>query len=148
MELKRNMLKELIYRYEMANFVVERRVHAKLRDIMPEELTVDQFKTIRYLRYNGSCTSSELSDIFCVGKSSITSIITRLSDKGLIERMPEEKDRRVINLALSDEGKRICDFMEEQVQNVLMEVINRFDEQEALAFIGTYEKLAKEMMKP
>lgn len=146
--MKQDMIKDLIYRYEMANFVIERRMHAKLRGIMPEDLTVEQFKTLRFLRYNGSSTSSELADIFCVGKSSITAIITRLSDKGLIQRLPEEKDRRVINLALSDEGKRVCDVMEEQVQTVLMGVITHFDEQEAQAFIHTYEKLANEMMKP
>ncbi|MDQ6420140.1 MarR family transcriptional regulator [Paenibacillus sp. LHD-117] len=145
MALESCILKDLIRRYEGANFVVERRLHAQMKDMMPEELTVDQFKMLRYLNYSGRCTPSELSDIFCVGKSSITAIVTRLSDKGLISRMPEESDRRIINLVLTEEGKRLCDLMEEQVEAMLAGYMNLFDEQEALTFIATFEKLARVM---
>ena len=147
MESNLQQLKEWIRRYEIADFIVERRLHAKVRDLMPEELTVDQFKTLRFLRYNEKSTASELAEFFCVGKSSITAIITRLTDKGLINRLPEEKDRRVINLVLTEEGMRICDLMEDQVQNVLAGVIDQFDEKEAIAFIKTFEKLAEAVMK-
>lgn len=147
MESKLQQLKDWIRRYEMADFTVERRLHAKVRDLMPEELTVDQFKMLRYLRYNERSTASELSEIFCVGKSSVTAIITRLSDKGLISRIPEEKDRRVINIVLTEDGMRICDLMEDQVQNVLAGIIDEFDEKEAIVFIETFEKLAKAVMK-
>lgn len=139
-------LKQIIDRYEAANFVVNRRVNAMFREIMPGELTIDQFATLRYLRAQNMSTSSELADIFCVGKSSITAIITRLSDKNLIKRLPDEKDRRVIYLALTEEGVQICDMMEEKIQQLLSKYMKHFDEQEATAFINTFEKLAKEMM--
>ncbi|MBH5319807.1 MarR family transcriptional regulator [Paenibacillus sp. GSMTC-2017] len=147
MSLDQSMLKQLINRYERANFVIERRLNAKLRGMMPGELTVEQFKTLRFLKHNGSSTSSELSEVFCVGKSSITAIITRLSDKGLIKRLPEEKDRRVTNLALTEQGKCICELMEEQVLNVIGKVMEHFDEKEACIFIKTYEKLVEKLLK-
>jgi len=139
-------LKQFIDRYESATFVVNRRVNAMIREIMPGELTIDQFATLRYLRAQQTSTSSELADIFCVGKSSITAIVTRLSDKNLIKRLPDEKDRRVIYLALTEEGVQICDLMEEKIQQLLSKYMKHFDEQEAVAFINTFEKLAKEMM--
>ncbi|MCR2805259.1 MarR family winged helix-turn-helix transcriptional regulator [Paenibacillus soyae] len=147
MESSQQQLKEWIRRYEMADFTVERRMHAKVKDLMPEELTVDQFQMLRYLRHHERSTASELAEVFCVGKSSVTAIITRLSDKGLINRLPEEKDRRVINIVLTEEGIRICDLMEDQVQNVLAGIIDQFDEKEAIAFIETFEKLARAVMK-
>lgn len=147
MDVKQDVLLEWIHRYEMANFVVERKLNSMLRDLMPEELTVDQFKTMRYLRHMGSCTSTELADIFCVGKSSITAIVNRLSDKGLIQRQPEQSDRRVINLRLTEEGGRLCGIMEQKVQQVLLGIINYFDDKEATVFIETYEKLARELTK-
>lgn len=82
------------------------------------------------------------------GQSSITAIITRLFDKNLIQRFPDEKDRRVIYLALTEEGKQVCDLMEDKIQVLLAKYINRFEEQEANCFIETFEKLAKEMMNP
>lgn len=137
------LLKSLIQRYEVANFVVERGLHVKVKDLMPEELTVDQFKTLRFLRHNANSTASELAQFFCVGKSSITAIITRLSDKGLLDRVPDDDDRRVIHLKLTEEGERISSLLEERVQNVLADIIEHFDEKEAIAFIETFEKLAK-----
>lgn len=137
-----DILKDLIRRYERANFVVERQLHAQLKDMMPEELTVDQFKMMRYMRYSERSTPSELSDIFCVGKSSITAIISRLSDKGLIQRLTEENDRRIVILVLTDEGKRLCNLMEERVEAMLAGFINHFEQDEALLFIRTFEKLA------
>jgi DNA-binding MarR family transcriptional regulator len=136
------MLKQLIDRYCAATFIVNRKINAHLRDLMPEEITVDQFSTMQYIRAQGSCTSSELADIFCVGKSSITAIITRLFDKELIMRLPDEKDRRVTYLTLTEEGKRLTDEMESKVQNMLAQYISHFSEKEAIAFIETYEKLA------
>lgn len=147
MQLDNNQLKEWIHRYEMAGFIIERKMHALVRDLMPEDLTVDQFRALRYLRHNERSTATDLADIFCVGKSSITAIMTRLFDKGLIDRVPDEKDRRVTYLMLTEEGFRICDLMEERVQAVLAGIIDHFDEKEAAAFIETFEKLAKNVMK-
>ncbi|MGG1634656.1 MarR family transcriptional regulator [Paenibacillus sp. FSL A5-0031] len=146
--MDRASLKQLIDRYEAANFLVNRRLNAMIRELMPDDLTVDQFATLRYLHSKEMSTSSELADIFCVGKSSITAIITRLFDKNLIQRFPDEKDRRVIYLALTEEGKQVCDLMEDKIQVLLAKYINRFEEQEANCFIETFEKLAKEMMNP
>ncbi|MGM0883515.1 MAG: MarR family winged helix-turn-helix transcriptional regulator [Bacillota bacterium] len=141
------LLHQIIERYEQANFVVNRRLNAMFREQMPEGLTVDQFAVLRYLCTRERCTSSELADIFCVGKSSITAIVTRLTDKKLIKRLPDDKDRRVIYLALTDEGVKMCEIMLERLQPMLANYLKHFDEQEALNFIETFEKLAKEMMQ-
>ncbi|WP_028608368.1 MarR family winged helix-turn-helix transcriptional regulator [Paenibacillus harenae] len=145
--MDRELLKQIVDRYEAANFLVNRRLNAMIRELMPEELTIDQFATLRYLRMNEKSTSSELADIFCVGKSSITAIITRLFDKSLLVRIPDDKDRRVTYLALTEEGKRMCDMMEEKIHTLLSKFITQFDEQEALSFIHTFEKLAARLMQ-
>lgn len=140
------LLLQLIERYEQANFVINRRLNSLFRELMPEGLTIDQFAILRYLCTREMSTSSELADHFCVGKSSITAIVTRLADKKLIKRMPDEKDRRVIYLALTDEGMKMCEIMLERIQPMLANYLKHFDEQEALSFIESFEKLAKEML--
>ncbi|CAM4157554.1 MarR family transcriptional regulator [Paenibacillus alkaliterrae] len=145
--MDRALLKQIIDRYEAADFIVHRRLNAMIRELMPDSLTIDQFSTLRYLRMKEKSTSSELADIFCVGKSSITAIITRLFDKNLIQRLPDDKDRRVTYLALTDEGFQMCELMEEKIQILLAKFITHFDEQEALSFIATFEKLANRMMQ-
>lgn len=146
--MDRPLLNDIIRRYEAANFLVNRRLNAMIREMMPGELTIDQFATLRYLRKQGKSTSSELADIFCVGKSSITAIVNRLFDKNLIKRLPDDKDRRVTYLALTEEGERISDELEGEIQKLLAKYIQPFHEEEALSFIQTFEKLAYELGKP
>ncbi|GGG73793.1 MarR family winged helix-turn-helix transcriptional regulator [Paenibacillus radicis (ex Gao et al. 2016)] len=138
-------LKQIISRYESVHFTVNTRLTAMIRELMPEALTVDQFATLRYLRSVGVAKSTDLADIFCVGKSSITAITTRLFDKNLIERHPDEKDRRVTLLRLTEEGKRLSDSIEDEIQKMISKFLNHFEEEEALQFINTFEKLAKVM---
>lgn len=132
----------LIERYKSAMFTVNRRMTALLRDEMPGELTLDQFTVIEYVGSRGRCTSTELADVFCVGKSSITAIVSRLVDKDLLARVPDDKDRRVTYLQLTEEGKRIVTELDSRIGTLLSTYVGAFDETEAIQFIETYEKLA------
>lgn len=140
--MDRERLPQLIDRYIAASFTVNRRINAMAKERLPGELTLDQGSTLRYLRENGRTTSSELADIFCVGKSSITAIITRLSDKNLIVRVPDEKDRRVTYLELTPEGERLTKEFDRNMEDMLSHYLIHFDDREARIFIETFEKLA------
>ncbi|WEK53730.1 MAG: MarR family transcriptional regulator [Candidatus Cohnella colombiensis] len=141
------LLKELVHRYERASYNVNRSIKQMLLERLPGEMTMDQYPIMRFLLQKGQCTSSELADNFNVGKSSITAMITRLSDKGLIVRKPDQKDRRVIYLMLTPEGETLCSMMDDQVNEILMRHIKPFEKDEAIAFIETFEKLSSRMMK-
>lgn len=141
--MERQLLCDLINRYEMATFIVDRRINGLIKDLMPEDLTTDQYCMIRYIRAHEQATSSELAEVFCVGKSSITAIVTRLADKGLIQRIPDEADRRVTSLRLTEEGAGLAERMEGVIQDLLAGLIGHFTAEEAKQFIETYEKLAQ-----
>ncbi|MFC3804125.1 MarR family winged helix-turn-helix transcriptional regulator [Cohnella sp. GCM10012308] len=139
-------LNGLIERYKAAMFTVNRRMTALLREEMPGDLTLDQFAIIQYVGTREDCTSTELADVFCVGKSSITAIVTRLVDKGLIVRSPDDKDRRVLYLRLTEAGGRLAADLNERIGSLLGAYVSAFDEAEADQFIETYEKLARAVM--
>lgn len=62
--MDRALLKQIIDRYEAATFLVNRRLNAMIRELMPDDLTIDQFSTLRYLHSSKRSTPSELADIF------------------------------------------------------------------------------------
>jgi len=141
--LDKGKLSELIDRYEQAMFHVTRRVNAAMRESLPAELTLEQYTVIRYMYRRGRCTSSELADVFCIGKSSVTAIVNRLFEKRLIERIPDDKDRRVTYLRLAPEGERLAEKLAERIQELLSRYLTRISGQEAVSFIETFEKIAK-----
>ncbi|MBN2980820.1 MULTISPECIES: MarR family transcriptional regulator [Cohnella] len=134
--------KQAIDRYKRTMFTVQRRLHSLIKELMPEDLTVDQYFITDYLLTHGKCTSTELAEAFCVGKSSITAIMTRLFDKQLVLRVPDEKDRRVISLLLTEEGRRLAEELGEKVDHLLADYLVSFTDEEADRFLTTYEKLA------
>ncbi|WP_286891609.1 MarR family transcriptional regulator [Thermobacillus sp.] len=143
-QMDQDLLASIIKRYEEATYRMHRRVNTLLRRcIGDEDITLDQYLVIRYLRMKGRSISSELADVFGVGKSSITAIMTRLSDKRLIERIPDVKDRRVIYLSLTEAGRKLAEMIDDRIRERLSTVMNQFSREEALQFVGTCEKVAE-----
>lgn len=148
MNADKKQLASIIERYEKAMFTVTRRINAAIRERALEELTLEQYSVLRYMHQRERCTSTEIADIFCVGKSSVTAIVTRLADKGFIERIPDDTDRRVTLLRPTAEGRKLVTAMEERIQELLSGLMRHFDKSEALQFIETFEKLANLLTQP
>lgn len=74
-------------------------------------------------------------------QSSITAIITRLADRGIIDRTRDESDRRQVYLS-SPRGESVLKEAEQKVQDMVSSYLVHFEEQEVEAFISTFEKLA------
>jgi len=139
-------VKEVARRYEAASFAINRRMSMMVRDLLEDKVTAEQFSIMRYLLQHEKSTSSELADSFCVGKSSITAIVTRLADKGFVDRKPDDRDRRVTYLMLSEEGQKLCVELENETHEILAGYIHPLEEEEAFALVGTLEKLADRML--
>lgn len=131
-----------IRRYEQANFIVERKMQALIREMLGDDLTLEQLSTLRYIHRNGSCTVTGLAEAFCVGKSAVTAIVNRLAERGYITRAVDAADRRVITLTLSEEGVSVQERFEQKIHELLASFLGRFDAEEVEAFLSIYEKLA------
>ncbi|WP_066291171.1 MarR family winged helix-turn-helix transcriptional regulator [Bacillus sp. FJAT-29937] len=136
-----NVIKDLIDKYIELSFSVQRKAECLVKEQIGSDLTNDQHYTLRYIRKVGSCTSSELAEKFYVQKSAITAIISRLWEKGLIQRTRDENDRRVVYLTLTDKGNELFTQTEERVYNLVESFITQFDQAEITQFMKTYEKL-------
>jgi DNA-binding MarR family transcriptional regulator len=139
--MDKDKLQELINRYIRVSFSVTKKAELLIKDEIGDDLTYDQHYTLRYIKQRNNCTSSELADVFSVNKSAITAIITRLADKGLIERTRDATDRRVVYLALTDNGHALFNQCEQRVQTLVEGLITKFNDNEIKNFIETYEKL-------
>ncbi|MCH6264070.1 MULTISPECIES: MarR family winged helix-turn-helix transcriptional regulator [Neobacillus] len=138
-----NTIQDLIDRYVNISFQVHKKAEALIKNQLGNELTNDQHYILRYIHQTGECTSTELAEVFQVNKSAITAIITRMTDRGLIQRTRDEKDRRVVYLTLTKEGIELFQSAQEKVHQLVESIITQFDETEITTFINTYEKLAQ-----
>ena len=139
--INRKEIDQIIDRYVSINFSVNRKFDQLIRQEIGDVLTTEQHFTMRHINNVHVCTSTELAVVFGVKKSAITPIINRLVEKGWVERTRDEKDRRVIYLTLTIDGKLIFGEMEKKIQSVIESVISKFDHTEIQNFLDTYAKL-------
>lgn len=135
--------KQLIERYMAAFFEVSKRLNGQIRDMIQEDITMEQFQILKYISSRGRCTSTELADAFGVGKSSITAMITRMVDKGLLQRTRDQDDRRVVYLTMTEQGQRNYDIVQDQIISTVSKYLVHFEADEVEGFISAFERLAR-----
>ena len=134
---------QLIERYLAAYFEVTKRLNGQIRDMIQEDVTMEQFQILKYIASRGRCTSTELADTFGVGKSSITAMTTRMVDKGVLQRTRDEEDRRVVYLTMTEQGERNYAIVQEQIMSTVSKYLVHFRAEEVEGVISAFEKLAR-----
>jgi DNA-binding MarR family transcriptional regulator len=66
--------------------------------------------------YRNRMTVSDLANDTIVPKSQMTHVLDKLVAMGIVERIPAENDRRVINLALTERGRSVLQELNEKVR--------------------------------
>lgn len=64
-----------------------------------------QHRVLHVLAKEGTLMQSQLAEILDIRPSSLTELLSKLADRGLISRTPDETDKRVINVSLTNAGK-------------------------------------------
>jgi len=93
-------------------------------------LTDAQWKPLLLLQQGGCTTAVDLSRIACHDAGSVTRLLDRLEAKGLVQRVRSAEDRRVVNLELTEEGKKVAAQVPEIIVGLGNEVLKGFTHDE------------------
>jgi len=77
-------------------------------EMTEHDLTGVQWGPLLMLQYGLGTTAADLARIGCVDTGAMTRMLDRLEAKGLVRRTPCPRDRRVTQLELTEEGRRLC----------------------------------------
>jgi DNA-binding MarR family transcriptional regulator len=87
------------------NFI---RSHIRATATSNFDITVEQFHVLRYVR-RGVASMSDLAVAKNISRPAISQAVDVLVKKGLLTRVHSTQDRRVVDLALTDEGSALLD---------------------------------------
>jgi DNA-binding MarR family transcriptional regulator len=76
---------------------------------MIDNLTAPQFSTLAKLKEVGPCSQNYLGRLIHYDSATITGVINRLKNRGLIESIVDPLDRRRVAIDLTDSGRAIAD---------------------------------------
>lgn len=144
-KLDKKKLEHFIRRYEDVYFYGMRRIKMMVAESLPEGVTGDQFLVLRTVRKLGTCLPSELAARCDVNRSTMTAMVDRLVNKGYVRRVRTEKDRRLVKLAATEQGKIICDMGEEKIGHFVASLLPLLTEEELEIFLRVYEKVARSL---
>ena len=112
------------------------RAHIRRLAAEQHQLTVEQFQVLRRIR-RGHDSVSKLAEAGLTSRSAVSKAVDALVRRGLIERFPDARDRRHVELRLSAEGERLLTSLFDQTRAWLAGRFERLDEDDlALAMEG------------
>ncbi|MBI4303025.1 MAG: MarR family transcriptional regulator [Chloroflexi bacterium] len=104
-------------------------------------VTASQGYTILSLPAEGTLSMNELSKAMSVDNSTMTRMVDQLVDKGLVYRKPDEKDRRLVRIGLTEKGKELHRDLEAELENFYQAALDGISEEERLGIIHSLEQL-------
>ena len=89
------------------------RLNRRVRQARPVgDLTVTQLSALTSLELAGALTPRELADAERVQPPTMTKIVAKLEERGLVQRTPHPTDGRQVILAATDGGRAVLDQFE------------------------------------
>ncbi len=106
------------------------------------DLTGVQWRPLLALHLGLGDTAAELARIGCVDTGAMTRMLDRLEAKGLLRRNPCRNDARVMRLALTAEGERLCRKIPYGLSRVMNSLLRGF----TAAEVDTLKSLVRRML--
>ncbi len=70
-------------------------------------VTPGQYAVLKCLWDENAQTARKIAERLCLDSSTVTGILDRMEQKGLIEKLSDPKDRRALQVVLTDAGRRL-----------------------------------------
>ena len=126
---------------------LQRRVNRALRQTpdpwLGLNLTIAQLKTLFFISNRGSTNSRSLAEALAVTPSNVTGIIDRLVEHQLVSRQEDPKDRRALQLRVTDKGESILAGLRERRATHMSEILEQLTEKDLNRIIEGLTLLVK-----
>ena len=109
------------------------------------QVSAPQLSCLLALSDQGPMPPSQIAKYIMVNSSTITGIIDRLEQKGLVQRSRISQDRRVITVSLTKKGNALVRTAPPPLQKKIVEGLKRLPPQEVDEIVQVLTKLATMM---
>ena len=96
--------------------------------LAPWDITPGQLRALRVLGHHGPQRMSELSDHLHIAARSTTEVVDALESRGLVERRPDQVDRRATLAELTERGASVLSAIRAARGTEAERVFNRLSE--------------------
>ena len=109
-----------------------------MEQVKPSGLTSGQPKVLDYLRDHNGANQREIAAACHIEPGSLTSVLNRMEEKGLIERRMLDGNRRTFYIFMTDKGSRLKDLVEDNFASIEKKAVRNMSSDEQGAFMVTF----------
>nr|WP_153833254.1 MarR family transcriptional regulator [Fundicoccus ignavus] len=106
-------------------------------------LNVTEFAVLELLYNRGEQPIQRIGERILIASSSTTYVVDKLCDKGLIERRPDTKDRRVTYASITEAGKEVMDGVFPKHSEHISNMFATLSEDELAQLKATLAKISR-----
>ena len=99
------------------------------------------YHVLKILDKHGNLPMSKIGRNVHISKSNMTSLIDKLVENGLAERLPDQNDRRVINISITDKGKDVLKDWRKNSNNEIKKSLSVLSEEDLEKFYVSVENI-------
>jgi len=112
------------------------------------QLTRTQIEVLMALVMGGTQTVGDIAAGLAVSHSAATQTIETLVKRGLVERTPDERDRRIVRTSLSPDGQALADRLRRGRTKRMNTVFGALRDEELELMIKVVQQLATQFAAP
>ena len=127
----------------MANhMMVQKKLMEQLKDT---GLTLGQPKVLDYLKDHDGASQKEIAAGCLIEAGSLTTILNRMEEKGLIERKMLNGNRRTFHIFMTESGKKNQKLVEETFEKIEETALNNVSEEEQKVFMEIFLRIYRNL---
>ena len=127
----------------MANhMMVQKKLMEQLKDT---GLTLGQPKVLDYLKDHDGASQKEIAAGCLIEAGSLTSILNRMEEKGLIERKMLNGNSRTFHIFMTESGKKNQKLVEETFEKIEETALNNVSEEEQKVFMEIFLRIYRNL---
>jgi MarR family transcriptional regulator, 2-MHQ and catechol-resistance regulon repressor len=115
------------------------------RGLVSEGLTASQFSTLKVLAHRGALAQRDIAKYLLRTGGNVTVVLDNLERRGLIERIRDTQDRRVIHAGLTPEGRSLFERVYPPHLDRIRRAMAALEEEECGHLVGILNKLHAEI---
>jgi DNA-binding MarR family transcriptional regulator len=127
---------------------VMQRLRSEMRRRRGPEISVLQLRALAYLRRNPGATLSSLAEYVGLTLPSMSSQVSGLVARNLIDRSVSAEDRRFITLTLTEQGRSLMETARHGTQESLAKTMSGLSSQERATVVEAMHLLARIFAPP
>ena len=128
-------------------FMTNRSLHQHMQKNVTTSFSFIQFLTTQFVRENGPVNMKDIAQFLSITPASTTTLVHGLVETGVLVRIADKKDRRIIRLRATVYGKKQLSDAENQAKKELKRIFLKLSNNDRSHLVAVLEKLSNVLAK-